>query len=131
MASTMQDLSDGVFINVANLTLAHRDNYIEFLKAGLKQVTLMFLRTAPMSALFPDHITSKAEEEIHHHEYECNSSPSYKKPRCFHPHRQATRQHQDSDLKPSPPAWKQIRRHGQRSNRGKGLLLRPGSETEK
>ena len=65
---TMWDLSDGVFINVANLV--RRDSYLEYLKAGIKQDTLASLRTAPMhmSALFPDHIISKAEEEIRHHE---------------------------------------------------------------
>ena len=74
MAHTMQDLSDGVFINVANLTLACRDSY---LKAGIKQDTLRSLRTAPnhKSALFPDHIISKAEE-ICHHEDKCTSGPS-------------------------------------------------------
>ena len=39
-------ISDGVFINVANVTLAHRDSYLEYLKAG-KQDTLTSLRTAP------------------------------------------------------------------------------------
>ena len=41
MARTMQDLSDGVFINVANLTLICRDSYLDFLKNGIKQNTLM------------------------------------------------------------------------------------------
>ena len=70
MARTMQDLSDGVFINVANFTLARRDSYLDFVKTGSKQDTLMSLRSAPLhtSALFPDHIISKAEEEIRHHE---------------------------------------------------------------
>ena len=36
VACTMQDLSDGVFINVANLTLARRDSYLESIKAGIK-----------------------------------------------------------------------------------------------
>ena len=31
MARTMQDLSEGVFINVANLTLARRDSYLEYI----------------------------------------------------------------------------------------------------
>ena len=58
MARTMQDLSEGVFVNVANLTLARRDSYLEYIKAGIKQDTLTSLRTAPLhlSALFPDHI---------------------------------------------------------------------------
>ena len=55
---------------MANLTLAHRNNYLEYLKAGIKQDSLTTLRTAPisMSALFPDKLISKAEEEIRHHE---------------------------------------------------------------
>ena len=54
MAHTMQDLSDGVFKNVANLTLAYRDSYLEYLRTSIKQATLTSLRTAPihMSALF-------------------------------------------------------------------------------
>ena len=40
MARTMQDLSEGVFISVANFTLAHRDSYLEYLHAGVKQDTL-------------------------------------------------------------------------------------------
>ena len=39
MARTMQDLSDGVFVNVANLTLARRDSYLEFIRSGVKQDT--------------------------------------------------------------------------------------------
>ena len=35
MARTMQDLSEGVFISVANFTLAHRDSYLEHLHAGV------------------------------------------------------------------------------------------------
>ena len=56
MARTMQDLSEGVFVNVANLTLAW-DSYLEYIKAGIKQDTLTSLRTAPLhlSVLFPDH----------------------------------------------------------------------------
>ena len=45
MAWTMQDL-EGVFINVANLRLALKNSYLEFIKAGIKQDTLTALRTA-------------------------------------------------------------------------------------
>ena len=48
MARTMQDLSEGVFISVANFTLACRDSYLEYLHAGVKQDTLAALRTAPI-----------------------------------------------------------------------------------
>ena len=61
----MQDLSDGVYINMVNHILARRDSYLEYIKAGTKQDALTFLRTAPihMSALFTDHLISKAEED--------------------------------------------------------------------
>ena len=36
MARTMQDLSESVFINVANFTLARRDSYLDYLHAGVK-----------------------------------------------------------------------------------------------
>ena len=119
MACTMQDLSDGVFINVANLTLARRDSYLEYLKAGIKHDILKSLRTAPihMSALFLAHIISKAEEDICRHEEKGTFGPRNLK--VSTPIVKATRQQQDSDQKPGPPAWKQIRRPGQRSNRGK------------
>ena len=99
--------------------LARRDSYLEFLKAGIKQDTLMSLRTAPIhtSALFPDHIISKAEKEICHHEDKRTSNPLHKKPQPYHLYSQATRQQQDSDQEP-----KQIRRRGQRSNSGKAQV---------
>ena len=92
MARTMQDLSEGVFVNVANLTLARRDSYLEYIKAGIKVDTLTSLRTAPLhlSALFPDHIIAKAEEEIRHHEDKRTSGLSQRKPQCFHPYSKTT-----------------------------------------
>ena len=36
MQRTMQDLSEGVFISMANLTLARRDSYLEYLRGGVK-----------------------------------------------------------------------------------------------
>ena len=66
MARTMQDLSEGVFISMANFTLARRDSYLEYLHAGVKQDTLNALRTSPvhLNSLFPDQLITKAEEEI-------------------------------------------------------------------
>ena len=121
MARTMQDLSEGVFINVVNLTLTHRDSYLDYVKSGIKQDTLTCLRTAPlyMSALFPDHLVAKAEEEIRHHEDKRTAGSSQKGSQRFHPYAQASRQQTDTDRKSGPPAWKQLKRWGQRSNRGK------------
>ena len=122
MAKTMQDLSECVFINVANLTLTRRDSYLDYLKAGIKQDTLNALRTAPlhMSALFLDHLISKAKEEIRHSEDKRTSGSSHKAHR-FHPYHQSSKQQQpDQDRKSSLPAWKQLgRRRGQRSHWGK------------
>ena len=88
MARTMQDLSEGVFVNVAYLTLARRDSYLDFIKTGIKQDTLTSLRTAPLhlSVLFPDHIIAKAEDEIRHFEDKLTSGPSQRKPQRFHPY---------------------------------------------
>ena len=63
---TMQDLSEGVFINMANFTLARRDSYLDYLHAGVKQGTVNALRTSPvhLNALFPDQLITKTEEEI-------------------------------------------------------------------
>ena len=35
MQRTMEDLSEGVFISMANLTLARRDSYLEFIRGGV------------------------------------------------------------------------------------------------
>ena len=48
MDRTMQDLSEGVLINVANFTLTRRHSYLHYIKAGIKQDTLNTLRTAPL-----------------------------------------------------------------------------------
>ena len=48
MQCTMQDLSEGVFVSMANLTLACRDSYLKFIRGGVKPDTLTALRTAPV-----------------------------------------------------------------------------------
>ena len=75
MARTMQDLSDAVFINMANFTLACRDSYLDYLHAGVKQDTVHALRTSPvhLNALFPDQLIAKAEEEVGKSEERCSS----------------------------------------------------------
>ena len=70
MAKTMEHLSEFVFINVANMTLARRDSYLTHVKAGIKCDSLSALRQAPihLNKLFPDQILKKAEEDIPQHE---------------------------------------------------------------
>ena len=74
-----------------------------------------------MSSLFPDHLISKVEEEIRHHEDKRTPGSSAKDQQRFHPYSQSDRQQQpDQDRKSGLPAWKQLgRRRGQRSHRGK------------
>ena len=102
MARTIQDLSEGVFVNVANFTLTRGDSYLDYIKAGIKQDTLNALRTSPLhlSALFPDHLITKAEEEIRHHEDKRTSSSANKGPQCFHPYNQPGRQQRISTGNP-------------------------------
>ena len=85
MARTMQYLSEGVFISVANFTLARTDSYLEYLHAEVKQDTLAALRTAPIHihSLFLDQLLMKAEEEVARSEERRSSSLSHRKPRSF------------------------------------------------
>ena len=125
MQRTMQDLSEGVFISMANLTLACQDSYLEFLHGGVKPDTLTALRTAPvhLNSLFPDSLLVKAEDEISGSE-ERRSGSSNRKPGRFHPYVSSNgRSTQQPDRKPTTPAWKQIRDrqivqkgHGKASN---------------
>ena len=88
MARTMQDLSEGVFISMANFTLACRDSYLEYLHAGVKQDTLTALRTAPvhLHSLFPDQLITKAEEEICRCEERRSSGQPHRRQGRFHPY---------------------------------------------
>ena len=112
MQRTMQNLSEGVFISMANLTLAHRESYLEFLRGGVKQDILTALRTAPvhLPSLFPDSLLIKAEDEISYSEERRSSGSSHRKPGRFHPYASSSgRSTQLPDRKPTTPAWKQIR----------------------
>ena len=87
MARTMQDLSEGVFISMANFTLARKDSYLEYLHAGVKQDTLTALRMAPvhLHLLFPGQLLTKADEEISRSEERCSSGQSHRRRGRFHP----------------------------------------------
>ena len=121
MASTMQDLSEGIFISVANFTLAHRDSYLEYLHAGVKQDTLTALCTAPvhLQSLCPDQLLIKAEEEVARSEERCSSSQSHRKPGRCNPYASNDKSSHQPDRKSSIPAWKQIRKC-QQGKKGRG-----------
>ena len=118
MARTMQDLSEGVFIRMANFTLARRDSYLEYLHAGVKQDILNALRTSPVHliSLFPDQLTTKAEEEICRSEERRSAGQPHRR---FHPYASSDKSASHLDRKSGVPAWKQIR-DKQQSRKGRG-----------
>ena len=120
MARTMQDLSEGVFINMANFTLARRDSYLDYLHAGVKQDIVNALRTSPvhLNALFPDQLITKAEEEISQSEERRSSGTSHRHQGRFHPYAASDKSTGHHDRK-NLPAWKQIK-DKQQTRKGRG-----------
>ena len=121
MARTMQDLSEGVFINMANFTLARRDSYLDYLHSRVKQDTVNALRTSPvhLNALFPDQIIAKAEEEISKNEERRSSGTSHRQQNRFHPYPASDKSTSHHDRKSTLPAWKQIK-DKQQARKGRG-----------
>ena len=121
MARTMQDLSEAVFINMANFTLARRDSYLDYLHAGVKHDTINALRTSPvhLDALFPDQLLAKAEEEISKSEERRSSGTSHRQQGRFHPYSASDKSASRHTDRKNVPAWKQIR-DNQQSRRGRG-----------
>ena len=117
----MQDLSEGVFISMANFTLACRDSYLEYLHAGVKQDTLTTLHSAPvhLQSLFPDQLLIKAEEEVSRSEERHSSSQSQTKPSRFHQYASNDKSSHQLDRKSTIPTWKQIR-ESQKGRKGRG-----------
>ena len=121
MARTMQDLSEAVFINMANFTLARRDSYLDYLHAGVKHDTVHALRTSPvhLDALFPDQLLAKVEEEISKSEERRSSGTSHRQQGRFHPYSASDKSASRHTDRKNVPAWKQIR-DNQQSRRGRG-----------
>ena len=103
MARTMQDLSEGVFISVANFTLACRDSYLDYLHAGVKQDTLTTLRTAPV------HLQSLFPHLLLHIQSPTPSDQSHRRQGRFHPYVPSDKSAHQPDWKSGIPAWKQMR----------------------
>ena len=121
MARTMQDLSEGIFINMANFTLARRDSYLDYLHAGVKQDTVNTLRTSPvhLHALFLDQLITKAEEEISRNDERLSSGTSHRQQNRFRPYPASDKSTSHHDRKPTLPAWKQIK-DKQQARKGRG-----------
>ena len=121
MARTMQDLSEGVFINMANFTLARRDSYLDYLHSGVKQDTVNALRTSSvhLNALFLDQLIAKAEEEISKNEERRSLGTSHRQQNRFHPYPASDKSTGHHDRKCTLPAWRQIK-DKQQSRKGRG-----------
>ena len=90
----MEDLSEGIFINMANLILARRDSYLDYLRAGIKQDTLTALRNSPLH----EFIVLGSHEERH------STGSSQKNHGRYHPIHSLC-QALESDWKSGVPAW--------------------------
>ena len=103
MARAVQDLSEGVFISVANFTLARKQLYLEYLHAGVKQDTLTALRTAHvhLQSLFLDQLLIKAEEEVARSVHLASQTAGR-----FHPYASNDKPSHQTDRKSSIPASK-------------------------
>ena len=125
MARTMQDLFEGIFINMANFTLARRDSYLDYLHSGVMQDTVNALRTSPvhLNALFPDQLIAKAEEEISKTEERRSLGTSHRQQNRFHPYSASDKSTSHHDRKSTLPAWKQIRQ--KTSNKPGKVVSRP------
>ena len=146
MEKSLQHLSDFIFVQMANLTLARRDAYLDNLKAGVKPDTLSALRNCPLNgyALFPDSIIRNAEDEITQFENTKRTSGhrgfagGLKKQQQqhqqgrFQPYTTNWKQAQDSARSGGQPgkdmpAWKSFSSRGRSRGRGRGG--QPGCST--
>ena len=70
MGTSLQHLSDSLFVHLSNLILLRRDSYLDFVKNEIKQDKMNLLRNAPLFGygLFPDVAIVSAEQDIQKHE---------------------------------------------------------------
>ena len=110
MGKSLQHLSDFIFVQMANLTLARRDAYLDNLKAGVKPDTLSALRKCPLNgyALFPDSIIRNAEDEITQFENtKRTSQPGSGRGGFAGGFKKQQQQHQQGRFQPYTTNWKQ------------------------
>ena len=118
MARTMQDLSEGVFISMANFT-----------QGQLPRISTCWCETghsecsenisSSFHSLFPDQLITKVEEEICRSEERCSSGQSHRRQGHFHPYAPSDKSASHPDRKSGNPAWKEIRDR-QQSKKGCG-----------
>ena len=112
MGKSLQHLSDFTFIQMAKLTLVHRDSFLEHIKTGVKPDTFSALQYCPLNthALFPEAV--KAEDKIAQFETQkCTNHPG---PGCggF----AGNQKRQQNRYQPKSTYWK----HGQEASQTGG-----------
>ena len=107
MGKSLQNLSDFIFVQMANLTLLRRGAYLEYLKPRVKHDTLSALCNCPLNghALFPDAVIRKAEDEIT--QYESSKHTSQPGPGQGGFAGRYKIQQQQNCFQTYPPSWKQ------------------------
>ena len=67
ISGALQDLSEGIFVNLGNAVLMRRDSFLDSLRPGINSDTLSRLRTGPFhtETLFPEDVILAAESELH------------------------------------------------------------------
>ena len=66
LGTSLQHLTDSLFVQLANFVILRRDSYLDYVKAGVEPDTWNRLRNAPLfsSSLFPDDVLAIAEKDI-------------------------------------------------------------------
>ena len=114
MARAMQDVSDFVFISMANLKLERRDSYLDHVKPGINLDTLADLRKAPYTCLY-----FWTQYCIKHRKRSLNIRQVsllrwvLKKQGHYNPYFQQTKPTQDTGEKSGPPTRKLLSSSGQ------------------
>ena len=104
-ATSMEHLSEFVFVTMGNLTLVCRDAYLSHLRTGIKPNTLTALRSAPLhiSTLFPDSVIKRAKENIAQLESKRHAGGSHNKGR-YHPYERQDKRSVNRDSRSEKPA---------------------------
>ena len=99
VSGSLQDLSDGVFTNLANTVLMRRDSFLDTLKPGINTDTLCKLRSGcfAMETLFTEEAISQAESDLQLTGQRSKSDRQDKPSARYHPYKQKKQEGPKSD----------------------------------
>ena len=84
----LEDLSDGIFTNLANSVLMRRESFLDSLKPGINTDTLCKLRSGPFhtETLFSEEAISQAEDDLRHLEQRSRPEKQDRPSARYHPY---------------------------------------------